>query len=386
MLILLEILIIILLTMAQFYLKNKAMTSFVTMMASIFGLIVAFAYYEPVAGFLIDKGYGGQWAQSGIFFVLFIVTSAIIRTLGDLVWDPDVEFAPAVTKGAAAVCGLVTGLIIAGMVHVSVAMTPGTAKQPYKRFGDGQSAITNVSNAKKPPIAADGMVSGLFSWISKGSLSSSKSFAVYHAGYLDQLHLNRYKTKAGVYRVAGKTAISVPRKGLRRLEGDDNLIIVRMEVKRGDIKSGGASAGKGDVTFMLGQVRLICKKQGAENTRGAGTAIYPEGRVVSKRDDPENKDRALTGLMSGRVVTASTLDEVVTLGSNAFKGSQAPVDLAFKVPAGMTPVLLQFKDNVVVSVPAVEAISQETEAALSGEAAPSDSGGARPAQPSDPNY
>ena len=273
--------------MAQFYLKNKAMTSFVTMMASI-SLIVAFAYYEPVAGFLIDKGYGGQWAQSGIFFVLFIVTSAIIRTLGDLVWDPDVEFAPAVTKGAAAVCGLVTGLIIAGMVHVSVAMTPGTAKQPYKRFGDGQSAITNVSNAKKPPIAADGMVSGLFSWISKGSLSSSKSFAVYHAGYLDQLHLNRYKTKAGL----------PGRRQDRDLRSQEGLAPTGRRRQsdhradggcRGDIKSG-ARAGKGDVTFMLGQVRLICKKQAPRTReRRHGNLSGRPGRLQTRRSGKQRQ-------------------------------------------------------------------------------------------------
>ena len=50
----------------------------------------------------------------------------------------------------------------------------------------------------------------------------------------------------------------------------------------------------------------------------------------------------------------------------------------------MTPVLLQFKDNVVVRVGAVETASEETEAVLRGEGGTTDNSG-RPERPSDPN-
>jgi hypothetical protein len=389
MLVLLVIVIIVLLAMAQFYLKSKAMTSFATMMAAIFGSVLAFSYYEPVSGFLIARGQGGQWAQAGIFIVLFIFSFGLLRVLADVIWDPDTDFGAIATKVSAVVCGLATGLIISGVVVVALAMTPSAAKWPYPRFGDGQTAISDVRSAKRPPIGADGLVCGLFSWMSKGSLSSSRSFAVYHTGFLDQLHLNGYKAKGGVSRVAGKDAITVPRKGLRRLDGDnDNLTAVRMEVRRGSIKQGGAGEGKDGVSFMLGQVRLVCKKQGADNTRGAGEAVYPEGRIVPRRSDPEGKGKALTGVMSGRVMMPGTLDEVVTFTNDDFtRSGRAALDLAFQIPSGMQPVLLEFKDNVVVSVGGVEPASEETEAALREGGASTDGGGdsSQPQRPRDPN-
>ncbi|MBE0536710.1 MAG: CvpA family protein [Phycisphaerae bacterium] len=392
MLALLVIVIIVLLTVAQFYLKNKAMTSFGTMMASIFGFVLAFSYYEPLAGLLIGKGYGGQWAQSGIFFILFVLSFAVFRVLTDVLWDPDADFGAVATQATAVVCGLATGLIISGVFLITLAMMPASPKYPYPRFGDGQTAISEIRSAKKPLISADGLVSGLFSWMSKGSLSSSKSFAVYHTGFLDQLHLNGYKARSGVDRVAGKDSISVPKKGLRRLDGEnENLTVVRMEVKRGGIKQGGAANAKGDVSFMPGQVRLVCKG-GESNTRGSGTAFYPEGRVVSRRSAPQGQGKPLTGVMNGRVLMTHTLDEVLTLSKDDFgTGNRAHVDLAFQIPSGMTPVLLEFKDNVVVSVGGVEPASAEAEAALEGGASNGDSGtsdtssSAGAGRPRDPN-
>ena len=229
-------------------------------------------------------------AQAGIFIVFFIFGFGVFRVLTDVIWDPDADFGGIANKVAAVVCGLITGLIISGVVLVAVAMTPTAARWPYARFGDGEAAIRDVQSAKGPLISADGLVSGLFSWMSKGSLSSSRSFAVYHTGYLDQLHLNKYKAKAGVYRIAGKDAISVPKKGLRRLDADnESLTIVRMEVKRGDIKAGGQHF-KGRGLVHVGSGAAGVQEASADNTRGAGTAVYPQGALF--RDDWTPKTRA----------------------------------------------------------------------------------------------
>ena len=89
--------------------------------------------------------------------------------------------------------------------------------------------------------------------------------------------------------------------------------------------------------------------------------------------------------MAGRMLMPYTLDEVITLANEDFKGQRASVDMAFQIPSGMTPVLLQFKDNVVVSVDAVQPASEETEDALSGGGSPQVEGGGRPQRPADPN-
>ncbi len=391
------ILIVVLLSVAHFYLKSGALVSFATFAGAVFGIIVAFTYYEPLAGQLLSRGYGGQWALPGIYVLLFVLTFAVFRAAADLIFAQDIELHTVITKMAAVICGTLTGLIISGVLIIAVAMAPTSAKWPYPRLGDGQRAVTvaNIRSPANPLIRADGFVTSLFSWISRGSLSSSKSFAVYHTDFLSQVHLNNYKAKAEekVYTVAGKSAVSIPKKGVRKLDSDnDNLTVVRMEVKNADIKKGGAKGSEGDVTFTLGQVRLICKKKNGQiDTRGSADAIYPEGRVVSRRKADKGADKKdLTGAMSGRVLVKRSLDEIIKLDRNEFKignrGADARVDLAFKVPPGKEGVLLEFKQNVAVSVPASVPASEEAERLLNSAGRKSPAGGG-PAitGPGDPN-
>lgn len=384
------ILIVVLLSVAHFYLKSGALVSFATFAGAVFGIIVAFTYYEPLAGQLLSRGYGRQWALPGIYVLLFVLTFAVFRAAADLIFAQDIELHTVITKTTAVICGMLTGLIISGVMIIAVAMAPTSAKWPYPRLGDGQRAVTvaNIGSPANPLIRADSFVTSLFSWISRGSLSSHKSFAVYHTDFLNQVHLNNYKAKEKVYTVAGKSAISVPKKGVRKLDSDnDNLTVVRMEVKNADIKKGGAKGSEGDVAFTLGQVRLICKPKGQTDTGGSAIAIYPEGRVVSRRK-ADGED--LTGAMSGRVLVKRSLDEIIKLDRDEFKignrGADARVDLAFKVPPGKEGVLLEFKQNVAVSVPASVPASEEAERLLNSAGRKSPVGGGRGIPgPGDPN-
>lgn len=380
------ILIVVLLSVAHFYLKSGALVSFATFVGAIFGVIVAFTYYEPLAGQLLSRGYGGQWALPGIYVLLFVLTFAVFRAAADLIFAQDIELHIVITKTTAVICGMLTGVIISGVMIIALAMAPTSAKWPYARLGDGQRAVTvaNIRSPANPLIRADSFVTSLFSWMSRGSLSSNRSFAVYHTDFLNQVHLNNYKAKEKVYTVAGYSAVSVPKKGVRQLDSDnDNLTVVRMEVKNTDIKKGGARDPKGDVAFTLGQVRLICKPNGQTDTRGSAIAIYPEGRVVSRRAaDKEADKKNLTGAMSGRVLEKHSLDEIIKL----VRGAGTRVDLAFKVPSGMEGVLLEFKQNVVVSVPASVPASEEAERLLNSAGRKSPVGGGRGTTgPGDPN-
>ena len=389
------ILIIVLLSVAHFYLKSGALVSFATFAAAVFGVIVAFAYYEPLTNMLLSRGYGGQWASSGIYVALFVLTFVVIRTAADFMFGQDVELGNVITKTTAVICGVLTGLIISGVVLVALAMAPIPAKWHYARLGDGVSAVTIAKNIRSPVtplIRADGIVTGLFAGISRGSLSSKKSFAVYHTDFLNQVHLNNYKAKEKVYSVAGNKAVRVPKKGVRKLDSDnDNLTVVRIEVKNADVKRGGARSAEGDVAFTLGQVRLICKKKGQADTRGSAIAVYPEGRIVSRRRaDKDAKKKNLTGVMNGRVLEKRSLDKIIKLGRDEFmiggKSADARVDLAFDVPSSMEAVLLEFKQNVAVEVPASTPASEEAEQLLnsSGRRSPADRGPAITG-PGDPN-
>lgn len=369
MLALVGILIIVILSAAYFFLKSGAVTSFATMIAGVLGFILAFGYFEAIGGFLLSKGQGGQLVLSLSFLLLFILGFAIFRVAADFILGSDIKLSDLVTKITSTICGIFTGLIISGVLLIVIGMAPTSTKIPYQRFGEGSLSTAMLRSPSKPIINADGLVAGIFSFVSKGSLSSGKSFAVYHADFTDQIHLNGLKAKDGVYMFAGNKAIRVPKKGVRKLDGDNgNVTVVRMEVKSSDIAKGGARDPEKKIAFTLSQVRLICKKKGQPGTGGSGEVFYPEGLIVTRRQagaDENAEKQELTGVMDGRVLVKKKLDEIITLSGDDFKhrGTTSParVDLSFDVPSGMEGVLLEFKYGAVSSVPKSEPASEEGE-------------------------
>jgi uncharacterized membrane protein len=119
------IFIVILLTLAHFYLKCSIMTSFSTMLASIFAMIIAFTYYEKLAELFVSRGYGVNWAHFGCFMLAFVLGFALMRALADLLVGANIDLGQKQVKMAASlVCGLFTGVIISGSLLVALGMLP----------------------------------------------------------------------------------------------------------------------------------------------------------------------------------------------------------------------------------------------------------------------
>lgn len=188
-------------------------------------------------------------------------------------------------------------------------------------------------------------------------MSSKKSFAVYHADFLNQIHLNRItpeakkdepgtprrsrrpvsksKTKRPII-VASSKAIKVGKTGLTRQE--DNQTVVTMDISGKEIADGGAADETGTVLFTLSQVSLVCKEKSQPlDTTGSGIAVYP-ARYITKQE--RNTDEA-------------SLGELITFFRSDFKGAgrTAQIKIAFDVPESMRPVLLRFKQNAIVRLP-----------------------------------
>ena len=102
-------------------------------------------------------------------------------------------------------------------------------------------------------------------------------------------------------------------------------MLVRVEMKARGLKD----AGK----FTLSQFRLVCGPKGAGKAplTGQGQAVYPLG-YIGDRLRLERKP----------------LDEILTAQSDS--GNPVSMDLAFSVPASLTPLVLEFKGNDVAQV------------------------------------
>lgn len=343
-------------SVAFFYMKTPLLKSVAMLFGAIIGVLVAFNYYELLAYQLISRGHLGQLAHPLCLILLFAIAFALIRLGTDQIISADIDFGKLLKAIVSITCGLTVGLIISGVVLVALAMTPLSPSLPYERFAAGKLDADRVSPSKS--VVADGFVSGLFNLASKGSFSSKKSFDVYHADFLDQLHLNRSKLgdpKTGVPMITGGKALIVPSKNnVRTKEG---YAIVRAGIKSGLIQRGGSSLAGSAVMFTPGQLRLLCKEKAeVGNTSGSAAAVYPvECKLLNgpfKEGDDEDANVDLAG-----VVTVESKDFVSKKGGRA-----AWMDIYFKVPSGHQAMFLQFRNNEIAKlgkpVPETEEILQ----------------------------
>ena len=353
MVVMLFVVVIILLSTAYFYLKSPVIGSCALLISSMVSAIVSFSYYELFANMLINIGRVSQWAHPLCFALLFILTFMLLRIACDYLVGSNITFGVLITRLTAVICGVLIGVIASGILIITIAMMPLSSKWPYARFGNRPPTASNIQNTNKSFLNTDGIVSGLFSWVSKGSLSSKKSFAVCHADFLNQIHLNRttpekgdaesdpdrpakFKTRRPTI-IASAKAIKVSKTGLTRRE--DGRTVVTVDISGKGIADGGATGKNGEASFTLSQVSLVCKeKSQSSNTMGSGTVIYP-AKYISKQQS--NTDEA-------------SLGELITLDRSAFMGAgrMAQVKIAFDVPNTMRPVLLRFKQNAITGLPA----------------------------------
>jgi hypothetical protein len=349
MLALILILVTVLLTMAVFYLKCEVLTSITTLLSAVFGVIAAMGYHEILGSFILSKGYGGAHAYWASALILFVVVFAVLRTAAFQILNPKIEFTPLIKQVTSIVCGGICGMLISGMLLIVLAMSPASGGLSYSRYD--LAGTVNPDRPDRLLINADGWVSGMFSWISRGSLSGKSSYALYHPDPLNQIHLNRAK---GAFPIAGKQALKLPGKNYIRQQtiGDKSLVVVRVGINQQPFKSGGAGNAEGNLTLALGQVRMICGTKGDTEGTGIGTPVYPAGFVVKNKLEEKK------------------LGEVITLerkeAQNLRYGSAVWKDIAFEVPSGLTPKMLNYKYNIFFKldpvVPGTEEIEQELNA------------------------
>ncbi|MFC1780885.1 hypothetical protein ACFLZ8_01295 [Planctomycetota bacterium] len=288
------------------YLKNTSVNAFISIILSIIAGIVAFGYFEFVSGILIQKGDDGlfaaiaSWAQSLSFLLLFVLIFGSLQTaVVFLTKENKIEFDLLPEMIGRVVCGIILGLFISGYFLTFLTISPLPAKFPYGRF---DASSVQLDSPKKAFPNTDGLVTGLFGIVSKGSLSGKNSFSDLHPNFLDQLYLNRItpdisrvtstvpaisvasgqavwpasetlKNQIDEIRSGGTikdeaTNQTIPMPG--KPTGSFNAMIVRIGIIRNALSSNSKlNAG----AFSLSQLRLICK----DSQGNIDQNVYPFG-------------------------------------------------------------------------------------------------------------
>ena len=364
----LVVVIIILGCAAYQYFKGSFIRAVATIIIAICAGITAFGFFEALANIFISRSDSGSflsivpWAQPLSFALLFIIVFGAMQTgLMFLTHNRPVDLGFLPERIGRVVCGIILGLLISGFLLTALGMAPLPKSYPYERFDDKRNKVL---------LNADGFVTGLFSIISKGSLSGKRSFATIHPDYLDQIHLNRMISGTSIL-TSKPPAISLPkptepavwpapqslseqinqivsdlnRQGKLKDEVTNKLMsmpglfsndyqakIVRIGINKNALKSQAKiTAG----TFTLAQLKLICKQQGYGDDPLAGTGIniYPIGHLKAA-------DQI-------QVSTEIKLDRDKDFQNNA---REKWIDFVFCIPRDYVPVLVQFKQNNILEI------------------------------------
>jgi hypothetical protein len=353
----------------QFF-KGSIVRAVATIIIAVFASFVAFGFFETLAEVLIKRGNSDSmvslvpWAQALSFLLLFVLVFAVLQTaIVQLTrMKPDLGLLP--ERIGRPILGIILGLVVSGNLMTCLAIAPLPSQYPYERYDPRR---IQVDNPKKVLLNADGFVTGLFGVISNGSFSGKRSFAGLHPNYLDQLYLNRLDSDVSI--VSGSSpAIEVPRDKavwpasealrtqidelnsqgkLARVPGkpksSDKLTIVRVGIKRNAVSAEPKiNAG----VFTLSQLRLICKRAGSDGNplAGKGQNAYPIGYLTGANEIGTNFK--------------------ITIRPNDFtdNSSTKNIDFVFAVPGGFTPILVEFKLNSVVQIPAGAIVTDASQA------------------------
>jgi len=354
----LSVLLIIAGCAAYQYLKGTVVKAFATIIITICASVVAFGYFELLARLL--AGYVpsvAPWAQLLSFVLLLVVVFAILQTaVSQLIRQP-IDLGTWPERVGRIGCGAVLGVIVSGLALTALQIGPLPAKYPYERFSPARQKVL---------LNADGLATGLFSLLSKGSFGGKRSFAALHPDFLDQIFLNRLFIGTNIPIVTDSDAIEVPAKAAawpapdairNKVEnllgkrdslqmpghrtkpvllpgwkkGDYDLTVVRVGIKREAVKPNTPLDGG---LFALPQLRLICKeKGGGDSLGGKGINIYPIGHLKSASE-----------LQTSLLIQLTNTDF-------ADQARAKYIDFVFCVPRGFVPTLVEFKLNSVAEVP-----------------------------------
>ncbi len=362
----LAVVLIILGCAAYQYFKGTFIRAFATIIIAVCASVAAFGFFEVLANVFISRGDSGSflslvpWAQTLCFTLIFIVVFGVLQTgMMFLTHQPvDLGFMP--ERIGRVVCGIFLGLLLSGFLLTALGVAPLSNKFPYQRFDGRRSKVL---------LNADGFATGLFSIISKGSLSGKRSFATIHPDFLDQVHLNRMISGTSTL-TSSTPAISLPkqavwpapeslseqvgqiisqlnRQGKLKDESTGKSIsmpgpvssnyqptIVRVGIRQRAVSNTKASINGG--AFILPQLRLICKQKGYgdDSLAGTGINIYPIGHL-----------KAADQIQVSTEIKIDRNDDFKDGAREKF------IDFVFCIPRDFVPVLLEFKQNSIVEIP-----------------------------------
>lgn len=328
---------IILACVAQQVFFSSLARSFAMLISAIVGGLIAFNFYEALAGTMIGSGMMASQAHGIAMLLIFALTFSIMVAISTKLLSGEIAFEGLVDKIGGSSVAVLTGYVISGVVIASLSLASSSNSFPYERFSANKPDVQNASGALLSP---DGFQTAMFGFVSDGSLAGDNSFAALHAGFNDAAALDRLASEKKISPLAARSPfqgtalmwlapadITGPDgKKLAETPGSE-LLLLRLNV-----------AGAKDASFLLGQLRMVCRSKDAKGmpNTGSGTCIYPIGYM-----------KTATSLF------LAPADSVVPPADAQATSGAKPMDFAFYLPTAMKPSLIELKRNFVMPAPSI---------------------------------
>ncbi len=276
------------------YFKGNIVRAVATVFVALIAGFIALGFFETLAKLLMSLQALqslGAWVYVISFVLIFLICFALFQTGIIAIMHEPINLGDLPEKIGRPIVGVFLGWVLSGVILVAACMAPLPNTYPYARFDERNPSVGKTTKAF---LNADGLVSGWFSVISKGSfsaISKPKSFAVMRASFLDQIYLNRHAVGQEVSVLTKEVAIDMPPKAAV-WSAEDNLVDqdgkslagqagcramnVRINLKLKGLKE--------HSPFTLGQVRIVCKETSQPGTalEGQGVVVYPSGYMTAQ--------------------------------------------------------------------------------------------------------
>jgi len=325
---------ILVLLIAFFQAIQGMFSALIMAVLAILSAAAAFSLAEPVYYWAL-QWVSADYALAACLMAVFLVCLIVTRVLADYLISGNMQFPLWVDRIGGALFGLIAGLVIVGMLCISLQMLPfGSSILGFQRVEvDQQGQATQRALWLRP----DGFAVGLTEVMAAGSLSGANGMKHLHPDWLQELQWNRSGVQKESRHAVPRGALSVEagwdavlpvytKDGQRTVEPARGykFIVVRVSLGRQALDEDGVHR------FTPMQWRLV----------GQGNGVWAQYPMAGM-SNPSN--------MARRIFLS--MNEPVTINPDA--GTK--LDIVFEVPEGdrFEPSFVEYKRDGRAALPKV---------------------------------
>lgn len=261
-------------------------SSLIVCVLSLISAIIAFNYYEALAGKLKTIGLTPYGPEAISLMALFLLSLLVMRIAFDRLIRGNMKFPLLVDRIVSALFGLISGMVIAGIIAIGFQLLPTPTKLlGFDRFPKIADRNLDERNHLFPRV--DGFVSTVVGQASMYGFAGNETYTQYHPDFLAELYFNRLTLDPFSSRTAAADCLKVDTAWLMNRDtildcrknelimpdSGELFIAVRLHISAKD--DTGTADADGNIRFTLGNIRLVGFDQ--ENKRAEGLSRYPLG-------------------------------------------------------------------------------------------------------------